>query len=210
MNVAVKPTWTAERFLNWVETQEGRYEFDGIRPVAMTGGNANHSRITLNIHRALAPRLRGTPCSNFGPDLGIQTIGEKVRFPDALITCKKFPGTERIAPNPVVVFEVISPSSGPKDHHLKLAEYQAVASILTYVIVESAFAAVLVYHREAADLPFVATPLTGDATLELPLLGVELPIAELYEDVQFADASAAEAPDPATDAKPDAATDGVA
>ncbi len=187
MNVAVKPTWNAERFLDWAETQDGRYEFDGMRPVAMTGGNANHSRITLNIHRALDPRLRGKPCSNFGPDLGIQTIGEKVRFPDALITCTKFPGTDRIAPNPVAVFEVISPSSGPNDHNLKLAEYQAVASILTYVIIESAITGVLVYHRDGANLPFTATPLTGDGTIELPLLGIQIPVADLYEDVQFAE-----------------------
>jgi Uma2 family endonuclease len=138
--------------------------------------------------------------------MGVRTIGEKVRYPDGLITCTKFPGTDRIAPNPVVVFEVISPSSEPNDHHIKLAEYQAVASILTYVIVESAFAAVLVYHREAANLPFVATPLTGDATLELPLLGIELPITELYEGVQFAGASAVEASEPATDPEPSAAT----
>ncbi len=206
MNVAVKPTWTAERFLDWVETQDGRYEFDGIRPVAMAGGNANHDNITGSLRTALRSRLRGTPCSNFGPNMGVRTIGEKVRYPDGLITCTKFPGTDRIAPNPVVVFEVISPSSEPNDHHIKLAEYQAVASILTYVIVESAFAAVLVYHREAANLPFVATPLTGDATLELPLLGIELPITELYEGVQFAGASAVEASEPATDPEPSAAT----
>ena len=207
MTVVVKPTWTVERFLDWVETQDGRYEFDGVRPVAMTGGNARHDNITGSLRSALRSRLRGTACSNFGLNMGVRTIGEKVRYPDGLITCTKFPETDRIAPNPVAVFEVISPSSEPNDHHIKLAEYQTVASILTYVIVESAFAAVLVYHREAADLPFVATPLIGDATLALPSLGIELPIAELYEDVQFADASAAEAPDPAADAKPDAATD---
>jgi Uma2 family endonuclease len=204
MNVVVKPTWTAMQFLDWVATQEERYEFDGMRPVAMTGGNANHSRITLNIHRALAPRLRGKPCSNFGPDLGIQTIGEKVRFPDGLITCTKFPGTDRIAPNPVAVFEVISPSSGPNDHNLKLAEYQAVASILTYVIIESAIAGVLVYHRDGANLPFTATPLTADGTIELPLLGIQIPVDELYEDVEFAEIVAtADEPGPAPDGETD-------
>src|SRR5450432_2106653 len=112
MNVALTFPWTAEQFLKWVGTQEGRYEFDGVRPVAMTGGSANHSRILTNIHVALRSRLRGTGCSHFGPDLGVRTIGERVRFPDALITCTKFPGTERLAPDAVIVFEVLSPDSG--------------------------------------------------------------------------------------------------
>lgn len=198
MNVALKPTWTAQQFLDWVETQEGRYEFDGIRPVAMTGGNARHDNITGSLRTALRSRLRGTPCSNFGPNMGVRTIGEIIRYPDGLITCTKFPDADRIAPNPVVVFEVISPSSGPNDRLLKLAEYQAVASILTYIIVESAFAGVHVYHREAANLPFVVSPLTGEGSLELPLLGIQIPVAELYEDVRFSEDSVAEAPGPET------------
>ncbi len=43
-------------------------EVDGQRPVAMTGGTARHSRITINIHTALRARLRGTRCSHYGPD----------------------------------------------------------------------------------------------------------------------------------------------
>ena len=54
MNVT-KP-WTEEQFLNWAESQNGRNEFDGFQPVAMTGGTARHNRITLNIH--VAPRSR--------------------------------------------------------------------------------------------------------------------------------------------------------
>ena len=42
--------WTAKQFLAWAARQEERYEFDGQRPVAMTGGTARHNRITTNIH----------------------------------------------------------------------------------------------------------------------------------------------------------------
>jgi Uma2 family endonuclease len=72
MNVAFQKPWTPERFLAWVESQEERYEFDGIQPVAMTGGNARHDRITTNIHIALRSRLRGTSCCHHGPNLGMR------------------------------------------------------------------------------------------------------------------------------------------
>jgi len=185
MNVALTYPWTAEQFLNWVATQEGRYEFDGIRPVAMTGGSANHSRIAHNIYAALRSRLRGTRCSYFGPDLGVRTIGESVRFPDALITCTKFPGIDRLARDVVVVFEVLSPESGRRDRIEKVQEYAAVGSIRRYVIVESASAGLLVLHRKQGEPALIELALTGEDALALPEVGVSVPVAEFYEDLDF-------------------------
>jgi Uma2 family endonuclease len=156
MNIALKRPWTAEQFLDWAARQEGRYEFDGMQIVDMNGGNARHNRMTLNIHAALRSRLRGTPCSFFGPDLAVRTVGEKVRCPDALITCTKFTDTERVAPGVVVVFEV---------------EYRTKA--------------VLLFHRTHADASWTAQALTAEESLPLPEVGIDVPIAEFYEDVEF-------------------------
>jgi Uma2 family endonuclease len=188
MNVALQKPWTAERFLAWAETQDGRYECDGIRPVAMTSGNAGHNRITANIHAAPRSRLRGTPCSYYGPDLGVQTVGSKIRYPDALTTRTKFPRTEKLAPNVIVAFEVISPTSGGLDRIEKVREYQAVLSILRYVIVESSTAGVQVLHRDNGDSPWTVHALTKDDVLDLPEIGIEFPVAEIYEDIDLQDA----------------------
>src|ERR1700733_1189822 len=136
--------WTAERFLSWVRTQEGRYEFDGSRPIAMMGGSARHSRIVVNTHVALRSRLRATPCSSFGPDLGVRTIGNAIRYPDVLASSTKFEETELLAPNPLIVFEVLSTDSGRRDRIEKAQENGAVPSIRQYVIVESASIGLLV------------------------------------------------------------------
>jgi Uma2 family endonuclease len=189
MSLALSKPWTAEQFLDWAADQEERYEFDGEQPVGMTVGSARHNRITMNIHVALRSRLRGTSCSNFGPDLGIRTTGEKVRFPDALITCTKFRDTERIAPGVVVVFEVLSPESGRRDRIDKVREYGAVASILRYVLVEASGSGLLVLYRQQGDHPFTALTLTIDDTLDLPSIGIQVPVAEFYEDIDFSDAA---------------------
>jgi Uma2 family endonuclease len=195
MNVALQKPWTPERFLAWAETQDVPYEFDGIRPVAMTGGNARHDRITGNIHGALRARLRGKPCSNYGPNLGMQTIGSKIRYPDALITCTKFRDTEKLAPNVVVVFEVVSPTSGGLDRIEKVREYETVPSILRYVIVESTTAGLQVLHRDNGESPWTAHALMKDDVLAIPEVGIEVPVAELYEGINFEDAERAEAED---------------
>jgi Uma2 family endonuclease len=187
MNVALERPWTIEQFLRWASAQDGRYEFDGIQPVAMTGGNARHSRVSTNVHAALRSRLRGTPCSYYGPDLGIQTIGARVRYPDALITCTQFPDTEQLAPDVQIVFEVLSPTSGRTDRIEKVREYAAVPSIRRYIILETSSAGLLVMHRQKPHDPWTAAALTIDDTLSLPEIGIEIPVAEFYEDVDFID-----------------------
>jgi Uma2 family endonuclease len=93
VNAPLRKPWTQDQFLSWAETQEARYELDGFEPVAMTGRNANHNRITLNVQAGLRSRLRGGPCEPLGPDAGVATVGTTVRYPDALVTCSKVPGT---------------------------------------------------------------------------------------------------------------------
>jgi Uma2 family endonuclease len=190
MNIAFSNPWTAEQFLAWAATQERRHEFDGFHPVAMTGGTARHNRITLNTHAALRSRLRGTQCSFFGQDLGVRTIGDAIRYPDALVTCTSFPETERLAPDVRVVFEVLSPDAGRRDRIEKVREYGAVPSILHYVIMESAGVGLLVLYREHGNDAWTALTLTSDDTLSLPEIGVEIPVAEFYEDVEFEDTAA--------------------
>src|SRR3954447_17880 len=168
MDGALTTPWTAREFLAWAARQEERYEFDGQRPVAMTGGTARHNRISHNIYFALGTRLRGKRCTPYGPDLGVQTIGEKVRCPDALITCTKFPDTEQLAPDVVIVFEVISGDSGRRDRIEKVREYAAIPSIRRYVIVESVSKGLLVLHRRHGSAAFTALALTEDDTLDLP------------------------------------------
>src|SRR4051794_41162701 len=130
MNIALrKPRMSRDEFLAWAEAQDARYEFDGLLPVAVVGGTVNHNRITLNIHFALRTRLRGSGCAPLGPDAGLATIGNAVRYPDVLVTCSKLSGDSRLVPGVLVVFEVLSPSSGRTDRIEKLLEYRAVPSI---------------------------------------------------------------------------------
>lgn len=184
MSVALRvPAMTRDEFLDWAERQEERYEFDGFRPVRMAGGTVDHGNIAPNIHMALRSRLRGTGCRSFGPDAGIATVGEAVRSPDALVTCAEVPGKAKLVPDPVVVFEVLSPTSEHMDHVVKPREYQAVPSIRRYVIVEQDTAGLVVMHRAGPDAGWEATTLLAGETLALPEIGAEVPVDEFYEGV---------------------------
>jgi len=193
MNVVRRtPRMTREEFLNWAEAQRARFEFDGFEPVAMTGGTRDHSQICQNIYAALRQRLKGTGCTPLGPDAGVAMIGDAVRYPDALVTCTKGPGTDRLVPGVVVVFEVVSPTSERIDRIDKLREYRVVPTIRRYVILEHTSAAITVYARTNGDDPWTASPLTEDDVLPMPEIGIDVPVAEFYEGTDLADTAAGE------------------
>jgi len=186
MNIALRqPLMTRDQFLDWVQAQEGRYEFDGFRPVAMTGGTNNHSLTCQNIYFALRTRLRGTRCDVLGPDAGVATVGDAVRYPDALVTCTKSPGTALLVPGVVTVFEVLSPNSGRPDRIDKLREYRAVPSIRRYVILEHLGVGLTAFSRTEGEVDWTATALTADDTLEMPELGIAVPVLEFYEGLDI-------------------------
>jgi Uma2 family endonuclease len=179
--------WTQERFFAWAEAQDPGYEFDGVRPVLMTGWTLRHSAIGGDLRYALDTRLDGTGCQALGPGAGVETINKTVRYPDAFVTCSEVDGDAHLVPGVVVVFEVVSPSSGQIDRIVKVREYAAVPSIRRYVIADSNFVGLTVLERNHADDPWTHSVLTGDDTLRIPEVGVEFPVAEIYERVVFPD-----------------------
>jgi len=179
---------TLEAFLAWERRQELRYEFDGIRPIAMTGGTMAHSVIATNLVRALEDRLRGTPCRAFRGDLKIITAG-KTRYPDAIVTCSPVAEDADIVPAPVVVFEVLSSSTARTDRITKNEEYRATPSIRRYVMLEQAAVAATVFVRAGED--WVGHVVTGPIDLDLPEIGISVPLAELYHGLQLSDAASA-------------------
>ena len=185
MTLALRKIMTRQEFFDWAETQDARYEFDGIQPVAMTGGTVGHSRVIRNVNFQLTSRLRGQTCEPLGPDAGVATVGDTVRYPDAVVSCTESGNQDRLVPNPVVVFEVISPSSVRTDRITKLREYQAVPTIRRYVIVEPDAVAVTVLSRDHANEPFRVAGLAEDDILQLPEIGIEIPVAAIYEGIAF-------------------------
>ncbi len=136
MTVALTtPLLTREEFFDWAQRQDRRYEFDGVRPVAMAGGSRRHSLIVLAIATSLRSRLRGTGYQTLA-DAGVATLGDAVRYPDVLITGNAGSGADLLIAGVLVVFEVLSPSTERFDRLVKPGEFAAVPSIQRYVIVE--------------------------------------------------------------------------
>lgn len=167
-----------DAFLRWAETRDERFEYVEGRVRAMAGASRRHARIALNVGVELSLRLRDGPCAPFGPDLAIRTGAARSRLPDASVVCGD--GPERYADDPVMVVEVLSPSTEAEDRGAKLREYLALPSLRHYLLLAQDAPHAELYSR-ADDggwrYEVVADPL---AVLRLPGIGVELPLAALY------------------------------
>jgi Uma2 family endonuclease len=182
MSAVLRPPMTREAFLEWEETQELRYEFDGFRPVAMTGGTDAHEAIGGTLRALLRERLHGRDCRVRGPTLKIEVAG-RIRYPDAFVYCSPPSPRNTVIHDPVVVFEVLSASTSRTDRIEKLAEYQATPSIQRYVILEQDSIGATVFSRLGPN--WVARPLKSGDRLIMPEIGAEIDLDEIYQDVAF-------------------------
>jgi len=189
MNVIVRKPMSLQEFLAWEERQELRYEFNGFEAIAMVGGTAEHSTIQTNLIIALGTRLRGTSCLVHGSHLKIEVMGH-IRYPDAFVVCTPLPkGTTRVQ-DPVVIFEILSESTAQTDRVDKNVEYCATASVKRYVILNQDRIAATVFSRR--DKSWVEEePFTDGSILHMPEIGISIPLAELYLNVDFAAQDAA-------------------
>ncbi len=180
---------TREQFLDWAERQETPYEFDGFEPVSMTGGNKRHAQLCRNLTVALWSRLAESGMQVL-PEAGIATVGRAVRYPDVMIATNVDAGTDRLISEPLVVFEVLSPSSGRVDYAVKLREYREVPSIRRYIVVDNTGPDLTVYLRGIGVTEWTADALTAGDTLVVPEAGISLPVNDIFLGIVFEEATA--------------------
>jgi Uma2 family endonuclease len=172
----------------WEAGQPVRHELVDGQVHAMGGGTAAHDRIANALRVELSNRLRGKPCRPHGPDMKVQTGSGNARYPDALIDCGAYDPDALHAQRPVAVFEVLSRSTGWLDQTLKLRDYDATACIIYYALVSQDEPRVLLYARgDNGRLDIRDAVLLGglDAAIDLPLVGLSVPLAALHGDSQM-------------------------
>jgi Uma2 family endonuclease len=179
MTVVLHEPWTVERFLLWEDAQEGRHEFDGTQVIALTGGSRNHQRIVGNLLRFLEDQLDPRRFDAM-QEMRVNTGGQ-IRYPDLSVVAGRVPGTVKTLHDAVVLFEVLSDETAETDQGEKRADYARLPSLRRYVLLEQARMAATVLVRVGEK--WMETQ--AGAILDLPELGVALPLASAYRGVQF-------------------------
>jgi Uma2 family endonuclease len=183
MSIALRKPMTLGEFLDWEATQPTRFEFDGFAPVAMTGGTAAHAAIQRNLAIAIGVRLRGKSCQFLGNDLKIGVAG-RIRYPDGFVFCSAPDPKATVVTDPVVIFEVLSESTWRIDWLTKNDEYARTDSVRRYVILSQDEIGGTMFERVEND--WIGRLLSAESLIRMPEIGIEVPMVDFYEGVDFA------------------------
>jgi Uma2 family endonuclease len=185
MNVLLPVHMNQQDFLAWVQGRDERYELDRGRVVMMTEGSRAHWQITANLLMALVARLdpdRVAALPEFGVDLGPDTI----RFLDVVVDAAGEASGDLKATAPVLIAEVLSPSSERIDLGDKAAEYLRLPSLLAYFVFAQDEMKAWVWTRGVANFPASADVLEGEgAVVRIERLSLDLPFTAVYERVRL-------------------------
>ena len=180
MSDAATAPMTVDAFLAWAEDQPGRYELDNGQAVAMAPERMGHVSAKTAAFNALGAAVAAArlPCQALPDGAGVRIDAATLYEPDALVFCGAAPPRDAFAiVAPVIVVEVLSPSTGRRDHHEKLVGYFRVPSIQHYLIVD-ADRRILIHHARRGDE--IATRILHDGALRLAPPGLDLLIEDLF------------------------------
>lgn len=177
--------FTADEFIAWaLEQPSGRFELDNGLVVAMAPERANHAMAKLNAVLALrdAAGARALPCQAFPDGMSVRIDDRTVYEPDALLRCgPPLPGDAIAVGDPLVVVEVVSPSSRGIDRGVKLAGYFSLPSVRHYLIVDTDKRVVIHHWRDATGRIAVGIARDGALTLDPP--GLEIDVAGIFAGI---------------------------
>ena len=170
MSASIQKHMTAEDFLTWaMEQPEGQhYELDGGRAVAMAPERAAHARAKLRFVRRFADAIEAAPlrCEVFGDGMTVRVDADTVFEPDMLVRCGlPLDDDALVIGDPLIVVEVVSPSSGRRDSGSKLEAYFRLTSVRHYLIVKTDNRAIIHHRRD--DSGEITTRIIRDGIVEL-------------------------------------------
>jgi Uma2 family endonuclease len=164
-----------------------KHEYLGGVVYAMAGARNAHNLIASNALVALGSRLRGKRCRPYNSDTKIRLrLPHQVRFyyPDVSVICRPNPPGDSFQDEPAVLVEVLSHRTRRTDEGEKKDAYLTIPSLSAYVLVDQATATAVVFRR--TEHGFVRELYQGlEAVIPLGEIDVELPLAEVYEGVDF-------------------------
>jgi Uma2 family endonuclease len=184
MNVQLNLRMDRPAFLAWVQEREERYELERGRVMMMTGGSRRHAIITRRLAAALEKCLDGNQWTVLTSDFGVDLGADTVRYPDVVVDVASGAPEDLTASAPVLVAEVLSPSSATYDLGDKAADYLKSTTLLAYLVLAQDEAKAWVWVRGTSGFSPGPAVIGGpNATIRVAALGVIIDLAEIYADI---------------------------
>lgn len=154
----------------------------------MAGGTPNHNRISTDIVTELSIQTRGTSCETFNSDQRLMLPSGLLTYLDAMVVCGPIEYSEDDSlaiTNPVLLVEVLSPSTANYDRGEKFEFYRELTSLKEYLTIHQNKVHVE-HHYKQPDGHWILNDLTGfDVQVALQSIDATLSVAQIYQRVEW-------------------------
>jgi Uma2 family endonuclease len=173
-----------DAFLRWAEDRVGRYELVEGEITMMVGASEGHAELMALILAQLVAQVDRARFVVTGADLGVRTPAG-VRYPDILVANRQGDRRALAASSPVVVAEILSPSSVAIDMIDKAREYTSIDSVAIYAVFSQDEPRVWVWERRDGRFPDSPATVQGsDNVLALEAIKATLRLDDLYRSLE--------------------------
>jgi Uma2 family endonuclease len=189
MSTQAKPFLTPEQYLEIERKAEFKSEYYQGEMFAMGGARFAHTVVVSNISGELHQQLRRGPCTVSSSDLRVRVSATGLyTYPDVVVVCDPqfLDGHFDVVLNPVLLVEVLSPSTEAYDRGRKFKHYRAIESLQAYLMLASDRVQADLYTRQPDGGWLLTSASNQEDVLSLPSIGCQLTLADLYEKVDFA------------------------
>lgn len=192
MSAEPKIYYTLEEYLALERESDVRYEFWNGEIYAMSGGTISHDRVMRNMFNVISGLIRGKKCEAFTNNMQIKVPAAlPYRYADGSIVCGKaeverFNGNDLLL-NPLLIYEVLSPSTEAIDRGDKFTYYKSIPSFREYLLIAQHRPHITKYVRQADDSWSYAEINGLEGSLDLSTVDLAVDLNEIYQDVKFAD-----------------------
>ncbi|MBV1695457.1 MAG: Uma2 family endonuclease [Hyphomicrobiales bacterium] len=184
MSALPKAKMTVDEFLIWSDSVDGRYELlDGVVH-RMQSERARHAERKFAVQMALrgAIRAKGAPFQMLPDGMTVRIDEHTAYEPDALVYCGDALDDEAVeVPAPVIVVDVLLPSTGQIDTGRKLIDYFKLPSVIHYIIVNPAKPPVVHHARQSGGMILTRLAAAGELSLDPP--GICVTVEQLFEQI---------------------------
>lgn len=176
-------------YLAFEDQSDFKHEYVNGEVRAMTGGSLNHAVITVNTSTHLNNLLSDSPCLVTSPDLRLHIVHKKrYRYPDVMVFCGEpayLPERTDTLTNPVLIVEVLSPSTEITDRNEKFDDYTQIATLKAYLLIAQNRVKIQSFQRHEGEKWLYQAITNPQGELALPALNITLSLAQLYHKVTF-------------------------
>lgn len=177
------PRMTEEEYLRAEESAKVRHEYVNGFVFSMSGSTDAHNIICGNLFYVIYGHLGDSHCHVYSNDMKVRIESAKsYYYPDIMVSCEQFEAKSVFKTAPVLLVEVLSPSTASIDRREKLIAYERIESVKEYVVVYQDRQQVELYSKNSNN-EWELVEFGGDDNLilkSLPCGDLIIPFGKIY------------------------------